>query len=419
MAGMKLRRSARVAVITVHSSPTDQPGTGDSGGMNVYVREVTRRLNALGVEVDVFTRGNGREPPDVAAIGPATRVIRVPAGPPGPILKTQLPRFVEPFAAAMLARRDGRGYDLVQSHYWISGLVGRGVKRRWGVPLVALFHTLGRVKNQSLADGDAAESEERIRGEEAVLGDADLVVLPTPSEASNLEALYRADPGRIRLAPPGVDTDRFRPRDRARARARLGVDGGRVVLFAGRLQPLKGPDVAVRAMAELLDTAPDLGDVHLLVVGGPSPGPGPYRDGSAVMELARTLGIGERVRLLHPVPHDELPWLYAAADVLVMPSRSESFGMVALEAQACGLPVVASCVGGLRHVVADGRSGLLVPDHDPASYAEPLARVLRSERLARALGEEGTRHAATFRWDRTAASMLEVYRELRPDLFGE
>lgn len=419
MARMKVRRPPRVAVITVHSSPTDQPGTGDSGGMNVYIREVAGRLNDRGVEVDVFTRGIGRQGPEVAAIGPATRVIQVPAGPPTPILKSDLPRFVKPFAAAMLARRDGRGYDLVQSHYWISGLVARGLKRRWAVPLVALFHTLGRVKNRSLADGDTAEPEERIRGEEAVLREADRVVLPTPSEASNLQELYRADPGRIRLAPPGVDTHRFRPRDRARARARMGLDGGRVVLFAGRLQPLKGPDVAVNAMAELVHTAPDLEDLRLVVVGGPSPGPGPYRDGAAVLQLARALGIGDRVHLLEPVPHDHLPWLYAAADVLVMPSRSESFGMVALEAQACGLPVVASCVGGLRHVVADGRSGVLVRGHDPGSYAAPLARVLRSGRLARAMGQEGVRHAETFGWDRTAGAMLAVYRELRPELFGD
>ncbi|HEX2030635.1 MAG TPA: glycosyltransferase, partial [Actinomycetota bacterium] len=256
---MRLRRAARVAVITVHSSPTDQPGTGDSGGMNVYVREVARRLNDHGVEVDVFTRGHARDGGDVAAIGPATRVIRVPAGPPVPLLKTELARFVEPFAGAMLARADGRGYDLVQSHYWISGLVGRGVKRRWGVPLVALFHTLARVKNRSLADGDPPEPDERILGEDAVLREADLVVLPTPSEAANLQELYGADRGRIRLAPPGVDTRLFRPRDRARARARAGLDGGPVVLFAGRLQSLKGPDVAVRAMAELLRAAPDLG----------------------------------------------------------------------------------------------------------------------------------------------------------------
>lgn len=419
MARMRFQRPARVAVITVHSSPTDQPGTGDSGGMNVYVREVAGRLNDHGIEVDVFTRGNGRAHPEVASIGRATRVIQVPAGPASPVLKTELPRFVEPFAAEMLARADGRGYDIVQSHYWISGLVGRGVKRRWGAPLVALFHTLGRVKNRSLADGDTVEPAERIRGEEAVIRDADRVVLPTPSEASYIEELYGADPGRLRLAPPGVDTRLFHPRERATARTRLELDGGRVVLFAGRLQSLKGPDVAVRAMAELSTVAPDLEDARLVVVGGPSPGPGPYRDGAAVMELARTLGIGERVRLLHPLPHHELPWLYASADVLLMPSRSESFGMVALEAQACGLPVVASCVGGLRHVVADGRSGFLVEGHDPVPYVEPLARVLRSEPLARSLGREGIRHASRFSWDRTAECLLDVYRELRPELFGE
>lgn len=403
----------RVAVLSVHTSPLDQPGTGDSGGMNVYIREVAARLAARGLAVDVLTRRRARDVPDVVPLSEGVRVVHVPAGPHAPVPKAELVRYLPEFFGGVVrhARTDG-GYDIVHSHYWLSGWVGRSAKRSLGVPLVASFHTLGKVKNYSLARGETAESAARLAGEEGVIAEADRVLAVTPVEASQLVGLYRADPDQVRIVPPGVDHSIFAPRSRAEARERLHLAGLRLALYVGRLQPHKGPDVAVRTLAEAVVRDPDAaGDLVLAIVGGPS-GSTHGAEVARLLELAGALGVSERVMLFPPQPQALLADFYAAADVVLVPSRSESFGLVALEAQAVGTPVVAAAVGGLRYVIEDGATGFLVEGHDPADHAGRLLQVLRDPGLADRLGARATRQALRFTWDATATELAAVYAEL-------
>ncbi len=404
----------RVAVVSLHTSPLDQPGTGDSGGMNVYIRAAAERLAAQGVDVDVFTRCRGRGVPQVQELSAGSRIIQIKAGPCAPVPKDELPRFLPEFLGGVLQteRRERRGYDLVHSHYWLSGWVGRSAKEIWGVPLVASFHTLGKVKNYSLARGESPEPGARLAGEEAVIEEADRIMAATPAEAAQLVGLYRANPDRIRLAPPGVDHELFFPRPRDEAKARLHLTDVRLVLFVGRLQAHKGPDIAVRALAEAIARDPShTADVVLAIVGGPS-GASHGAEVARLMDLASALGVEERVVFFPPQPQSRLADFYAAAECLLVPSRSESFGLVALEAQACGTPVVAAAVGGLRYVVRDGRTGFLVEGHDPADHAERLLRILRDPGESRRLGDAGVVQSLRFSWDATAGEILAVYREL-------
>lgn len=404
----------RVAVLSLHTSPLDQPGTGDSGGMNVYIRAAAERLAAQGVDVDVFTRCRGGDAPEVEELSPGSRIIRVKAGPCNAVPKQELPRFLPEFLGGVLDRErsEGRGYDVVHSHYWLSGWVGRTAKEIWGIPLVASFHTLGKVKNYSLARGEPAEPSGRLEGEEAVIEEADRITAATPAEAAHLVGLYGADPGRIRIVPPGVDHGLFFPRPPAEAKERLHLTGVRLVLFVGRLQPHKGPDIAVRALAEAVARDPaGMGDVVLAVVGGPS-GSGHGAEVARLMDLAAALGVSERVMLFPPQPQARLAEFYSAAEAVLVPSRSESFGLVALEAQACGTPVVAAAVGGLRYVVVDGITGFLVEGHDPADHADRLLTLLRDPEGAGLMGAAGTTQALRFSWDATAAEILSVYGEL-------
>jgi D-inositol-3-phosphate glycosyltransferase len=406
--------SARVAVLSVHTSPLDQPGTGDSGGMNVYVRAVAQRLATRGVAVDVFTRCRGGVDHDVKSLGPGIRVVSVKAGPCDVLPKADLQRYLPEFVGGVLrvAHEDGRGYDIVHSHYWLSGWVGRAIRSSLGVPLVASFHTLGKVKNYSLARGEPPESPVRVAAEQAVIEEADRVLAPTPTEAAQLVGLYRADPGAVRLVPPGVDHLLFSPGDRAAARASLHLSGLRLALFVGRLQPHKGPDVAIRTLAEAIARDTEVaGDLVLAIVGGPS-GPEKGAEVARLLELASALGVSDRVMLFPPQPQSKLVDFYRAADVVLVPSRSESFGLVALEAQACGTPVVAADVGGLPFVVADGRSGYLVEGHDPADHADRLIQILREPRLQSALGDEAVSQALGFTWEATADQMVAIYDEV-------
>jgi D-inositol-3-phosphate glycosyltransferase len=406
--------SPRVAVLSVHTSPMDQPGSGDSGGMNVYIRAVTERLADRGVAVDLFTRCRGGADHDVREIAPGIRVVSVKAGPCTPVPKAEIPRFLPEFLGGVLriASEDGNRYDIVHSHYWLSGWVGRAAKEAWGAPLVASFHTLGKVKNYSLARGEAPEPEVRLAGEQRVIDAADRILAPTPAEAAQLVGLYRAHADHLRLVPPGVDHTIFLPRDRERARERLHLSGLRLALYVGRLQAHKGPDVAVRTLAEAVARDPDLaGDLILGIVGGPS-GDHHGAELTRLMELATALGVNDRVMLFPPQPQAKLVDFYAAADVVLVPSRSESFGLVALEAQACGTPVVASAVGGLKYVVEDGRTGWLVEGHDPGDHAERLLEILGDPALASRMGREAARQALRFTWDATADELLRVYREL-------
>jgi D-inositol-3-phosphate glycosyltransferase len=403
----------RVAVVSLHTSPLDQPGTGDSGGMNVYIRAAADRLAARGLDVDVFTRCRGEDLREVEELETGPRIVRVKAGPCAPVPKDELPRYLPEFLGGLLRRErlEGRGYDVVHTHYWLSGWVGRGAKDLWRVPLVASFHTLGKVKNYSLGREETPEPSARLDGEQAVIAEADRIMAATPAEASQLVGLYAADPDRVRLAPPGVDHRVFFPRARAEAKERLHLTGVRLVLFVGRLQAHKGPDVAVRTLAEAVSRAPSGDDLVLGIVGGPS-GSGHGGEMARLADLAARLGVADRVMFFPPQPQARLAEFYAAADALLLPSRSESFGLVALEAQACGTPVVAAAVGGLRYSVVDGITGYLVEGHDPADHAERLLAIVGDPARASEMSRQGVRHSMRFSWDATAGDIDAVYREL-------
>jgi D-inositol-3-phosphate glycosyltransferase len=402
----------RVAVLSVHTSPIDQPGIGDSGGMNVSIRAVAERLAVRGFEVDLFTRCRGGDDHETKVLQPGIRVVSIKAGPCAVVPKADLPRFLPEFLGGVIrsAHADGRGYDIVHSHYWLSGWVGRAAKEAWDAPLITSFHTLGKVKNYSLARGEVPEPAVRLIGEERVIAESDRILAPTPLEAGQLVGLYRADPDAIRIVPPGVDHSIFTPRSRACARERLHLTGLRLALYVGRIQPHKGPDVAVRTLAEAVTRDPQVAaDLQLAIVGGPSGGDAEV---ARLMELARALGVADRLILFPPQAQARLADFYAAADVVLMPSRSESFGLVALEAGALGTPVVAAAVGGLRTVVEDGATGFLVEGHDPVDHADRALRVLRDERLRTALGAEAAHRSLRFTWDVTTDAIAGVYREL-------
>jgi D-inositol-3-phosphate glycosyltransferase len=406
----------RIATLSVHTSPLDQPGTGDAGGLNVYVVQVAKRLAARGTEVEIFTRAVCRDTPPLAELAPGVLVRSVAAGPFEELDKHDLPAQVCQFTLEVLraeaAAEPGR-YDLLHSHYWLSGKVGAVAKERWGVPLVQSMHTLGKVKNAALAAGDTAEPDERIRGELEVVAAADRLVANTAEEAYQLTGLYGADPARVLVVNPGADLSVFQPgspQDAAAARRRLGVAPDAVVLlFVGRVQPLKGPDVLLKAAAELLETDPGLrATLQVVIVGGPS-GRQERADPERMRELAAQLEISDIVRFEPPCPQQELAEWYRVATVMLAPSHSESFGLVALEAQACGTPVVAASVGGLRTVVKDGASGVLVDGHDPADWARVIGRLVRSPGRLQALSAGARRHASGFGWSATVDRLAKVY----------
>jgi len=398
----------RVCVLSVHTSPLEQAGTGDAGGMNVYVVETATRMARRGVAVEIFTRATSSEQPPVAALAPGVLVRHVAAGPFEGLGKNDLPSQLCAFTAGVLraeARHEPGYYDVIHSHYWLSGQVGWLARDRWGVPLVHSAHTLARVKNAALAEGDEPEPMVRVIGEDQVVAEADRLISNTEEEARQLVELYHADPQRTVTIPPGVDLGRFRPGSRATARVQLGLARDALVLaFVGRIQPLKGPDVLLRAAAELIRRDPTMRErLVVLVAGGPS-GSG-LAEPTALHELAAALGISGNMRFLPPQGAG-LVEVYRAADVVAVPSHNESFGLVALEAQACGTPVVAARVGGLPVAVADGRSGLLVPGHRADEWADAL-RVAIGRRDE--LSEGAVAHARAFSWDRTADALLATY----------
>jgi D-inositol-3-phosphate glycosyltransferase len=402
----------RIATVSVHTSPLEQPGTGDAGGLNVYVVEVAKRLAARGVEVDIFTRAVSRDLPPVAELAPGVLVRHLAAGPFEDLDKADLPgqlcHFTFEVLRAEAAYRPGR-YDLVHGHYWLSGQVGAVAKERWGVPFVQSMHTLGRVKNAALAADDAAEPAVRLRGEAEVIAAADRLVANTDEEARQLIGLYDAEPGKVAVINPGVDLTVFRPGSQREARQRLGLaQDGVVLVFAGRVQPLKAPDIVLRAAAQMIRDDPTLaGRLTLAFVGGPS-GTG-RADPDRLTGLAATLGIGGTVRLEPPCPQPELADWYRAASVVMVPSYSESFGLVAVEAQACGTPVVAASVGGLRTAVRDGFSGVLVDSHDPARYARAVRDLIAEPAALARLSRGARQHASRFGWSETVDGLLHMY----------
>jgi D-inositol-3-phosphate glycosyltransferase len=406
------RYPKRVATISVHTSPLEQPGTGDAGGLNVYVVEVAKRLAERGVEVDIFTRAAARDQPPVVELAPGVLVKHIVAGPFEDLDKSALPGQLCEFTWEVLreeaAHAPGR-YDLVHGHYWLSGQVGAVAKKRWGVPLVQSMHTLGRVKNAALAAGDAAEPDIRIRGEAEVIATADHIVANTSAEAQDLIRLYAANPGRVSAVTPGVDLATFSPGSQRKARVRLGIAEDAIVLmFAGRVQPLKAPDVLLHAATQLLGNQPWLADrLVVAFVGGPS-GTG-RNDPDSLTELADALGISANVRLEPPCPQRDLADWYRAATLVVVPSYSESFGLVAVEAQACGTPVVAAAAGGLRTAVRDGVSGLLIEGHDPAKYATAIRHLITDTGKLAKLARGARQHASGFGWSVTVDKLLGVY----------
>jgi len=402
----------RVAMLSVHTSPLEQPGTGDAGGLNVYVVEVAKRLADRGIAVEVFTRATtGRLPPD-QELSPGVLVRHVTAGLYEGLSKQDLPGQLCAFAAGVMragAARPEGWYDLVHSHYWLSGQVGWLAADRWRVPLVHTMHTMARVKNLQLAKGDTPEPAGREIGEAQVVEAADRLVANTAGEARQLIELYDAEPDKVRVVPPGVDLDLFTPGDSHAARAAVCVpQDARVLLFVGRIQPLKAPDLLLKAAAELLSRRPELReDLVIAVLGGPS---GTGLDGPrSLQRLARRLGITDQVRFVPPVGRARLAQWYRAADLVAVPSYSESFGLVALEAQACGTPVVAAAVGGLPTAVGEG--GLLIDGHDVAEWSAGIEGLLDHASRTERLGRRAVTHAAQFSWDHTTDRLLEVYGE--------
>lgn len=406
-------------MISLHTSPLDQPGTGDAGGMNVYVIELARRMAQRGIEVDIFTRATSSALDPVVTAYDGVQVRHIHAGPFEGLSKGELPGQLCVFAREVLraeAAQPVGHYDIVHSHYWLSGQVGALARDRWGVPLVHSMHTMAKVKNDALAEGDTPEPPARIIGEEQVVEAADMLIANTEIEAKQLINLYDADPGRVEVVHPGVDLQVFRPRDRARARARLGLPAeAAVFLFAGRIQPLKGPDVLLRAVAELLRQTPGIrSQIVVPIVGGPS-GTG-LEHPEALAQLVDHLGLADVVRFVPPVSQSELARWYAAATLVAVPSYNESFGLVAVEAQACGTGVVAAAVGGLTTVVRDEKSGFLVDGHDPIAWAAALRPFVEMPHLPKVMGAGALRQAQQFSWDLTAHRTLKVYEHARADL---
>jgi D-inositol-3-phosphate glycosyltransferase len=402
----------RIAVLSVHTSPLEQPGTGDAGGMNVYVVETSKRLAERGVQVEVFTRATSSDLPPIVELAPGVTVRHVTAGPFEGLSKEDLPAQLCALTSGVLrteAQHEPGWYDVVHSHYWLSGQVGWLASERWGAPLVHTAHTLAKVKNLALAEGDAPEPLRRVVGEEQVIAAADRLVANTTDEARQLVELYGADADRVVTVAPGVDLEHFRPGEASAARTRLGIPPDAVVLlFVGRLQPLKAPDVLLRSAARMLEQNPSLRDRLVVAVVGGASGSGLAEPG-LLQRLAGSLGIADITRFEPPsAGKDRLRDWYRAASVVAVPSHNESFGLVALEAQACGTPVVATDIGGLRTAVRDGVSGLLVPGHDPDQWASALTKAVEMRRVLRA---GAITHAAQFSWSSTADGLLATYRD--------
>lgn len=402
----------RIAMLSAHTSPLEQPGNGDAGGMNVYVLELSRQLAARGIEVEIFTRATSRHQQPIVDAEPGIKVHHVAAGPFEGLEKNDLPSqlcsFVRDVLRAEVEREPGH-FDLVHSHYWLSGQVGTVARERWGVPLVHTMHTMAKVKNAQLADGDSAEPVGRICGEEEIVRLADRLIANTVEERRELIELYDADPERVAVVHPGVDLEVFRAGRQAEARATLGIpEDAALVLFAGRIQPLKAPDVVLRAAAVILERDPALRDRLVVAVVGGASGTG-LDQPSALTDLSTSLGLDDVVRFIPTVSQTGLADWYAAATTVCVPSYNESFGLVAIEAQACGTPVVAARVGGLSTAVSDGVTGVLVDGHDPADYASAMLPLLVDADLRDSMSQKAVHHAESFGWDVTAERTLAVY----------
>jgi D-inositol-3-phosphate glycosyltransferase len=408
--------NGRIATLMVHTSPLDQPGIGDAGGMNIYVLESAQRMAAMGVSVDIFTRRTDSVQPDIVEISPGVRVRHFDCG-HGTLTKEQLPIHIsglsQEFSRVMLTEN----YDVIHSHYWLSGKVAMPAAKELGIPLVHTMHTMARVKNLNLAEGESPEPMIRVQGETQVVAAANALIANTDAEGASLVSLYDACPDTVHVVSPGVDLYTFTPGEsRSTARDQIGQpQDALVVSFVGRIQPHKGPEVLIRATSELVKHTPLLRHKLIVnIVGGASGANTEEVD--RLKELTTWLAIDDVVRFTPPVPRVDLPQWYRAADLVIVPSYSESFGLVALEAQACGTPVVATAVGGLRTAVADGISGVLVDGHDPKAWSSVISRLLQEPQRRVLLSMGAIEHASHFGWDVTARGTLDIYDLVISDL---
>lgn len=393
----------------VHTSPLDQPGAGDAGGMNIYVVESAERMASMGVSVDIFTRRHDPKLPDIVEISKGVRVRHLNIG-ACDLKKEELPSMIPNLATAFTSVLENEHYDVLHSHYWISGKVAMPAAKKFAIPLAHTMHTMARVKNMNLAEGEMPEPMIRVQGETQVVAAANALIANTDAEAASLVSLYEACPDNVSVVSPGVDLYTFTPgTGRKIARDAVGLpQDAHVLAFVGRIQPHKGPEVLIRAVAEMLSHSPHLRPKLITVIMGGASGSG-VGEVERLKDLTSWLGINDVVRFIDPVPRAELPQWYRAADLVCVPSYSESFGLVALEAQACGTPVVATAVGGLRTAVADGISGVLVDGHDPRAWSSVLARLLQEPQRRVLLSMRAIEHASHFGWDATARGTLDIY----------
>ena len=393
----------------VHTSPLEQAGTGDAGGMNIYVIESAKRMAAVGVQVDIFTRKIDAAQPEIVEYDKGIRIIHLdlPIG----TKKEEIPSLIPAMAEDFKKKVKGQGYQVIHSHYWISGKVAMPAAKEFEIPLVHTMHTMARVKNAALAEGENAEPMIRVQGETQIVEAADALIANTDAEAASLVGLYDACPDNVAVVMPGVDLYNFTP-NRKDARNNLGIGPKKLVVsFVGRIQPHKGPEVLIRAVQEMMVHNPELrADLQVLITGGASG----VRNNEDIRlrELVTWLKLDDVIKFLEPIGREKLPDLYRSSDLVCVPSYSESFGLVALEAQACGTPVVASAVGGLRTAVADGISGVLVDGHNPRAWSSVIARLLMEPQRRILLSMGAVEHASHFGWDRTARGTLDVYDRL-------
>ena len=393
----------------VHTSPLDQPGIGDAGGMNIYVVENAARMAAMGVSVDIFTRRHNSSLPEIVELSAGVRVRHLNIG-AVQATKEELPALIPALSDAFLAVVENEKFDVMHSHYWLSGKVAMSAAKKYSIPLAHTMHTMARVKNMNLAEGERPEPMIRVQGETQVVAAADALIANTDAEAASLVSLYQACPDAVSVVSPGVDLYTFTAgAGRKAAREAVGLPhDAHVLAFVGRIQPHKGPEVLIRAVAEMLSHSPHLRPKLITLIMGGASGSG-LGEVERLKDLVSWLGIGDVVRFLDPVPRVELPQWYRAADLVCVPSYSESFGLVALEAQACGTPVVATAVGGLRTAIADGISGVLVDGHDPRAWSSILARLIQEPQRRVLLSMGAIEHASHFGWDATARGTLDIY----------
>ncbi len=406
----------RVAMLSVHTSPLAPLGGWETGGMNVYVRELSRTLGERGIAVDVFTRRQDSALDTISAIGPNARLIQLDAGPPRHFDKYAVLEYLPDLACNLQRFRNfsGAQYDVIHAHYWLSGRLALPFRDRWRAPLVSTFHTLGRMKNDVAQDDAEREEADRIDIERRVMTCSDHVIASTPVDESQLVKLYGVQSSKISVVSPGVDLEKFRPYRKRSARARLGFGEGPLVLFVGRIQRLKGIDILLRAIAALDEYSPGLRPTVAIVGGAPDQEKvdAERREMERLAQLSKSLGIEDLVDFMGSVPQEDLPSYYAAADVTVMPSTYESFGLVALESMACGTPIVATRVGGLSTLIRDGETGFLVPWRDPSLFAQRIATVLTDGSLHKRMRRRAREHASGYGWSAAAEATVAVYGQL-------